>query len=885
MSSFRRGPAMASLKLSRLGRPLVIGIRREDPGRIWERRAPITPDDVHEIVSREKAAVEVVACARRVFSDYEYKQAGARIVSRLSPDVDLVVGIKEPPLREVVNLEQGRQEAGHEPQTFLMFSHTHKGQPYNTKLLSRFAAQTHERAPREFNPYPRLIDYELITKEDTGKRTVGFGVYAGLAGVLEGFSSMAHAHLKAGIASPFLYTPRPHTLPTLEHLRSAFRSVGKMIEKNGTPPGLGPVIVGVTGNGQVAKGCLSMLQELPIKFVKPSQLESLVKNRPSHSDFTKIYVCHAQPEDYFRRTDGRSYDRADYYLNPDMYESVFYHKIAPYLTLLFHGAGWSPSFPRLMTKSELIFALEKAARISPHHQKRFTNIADISCDIEGGLEFLTATTTLSSPSYEYRPTPTDSNPTPFLFSPHVEPPVVTMMAVDILPAAIPRDASYHFSQVLRPYILSLIERMREEKAVWEEQGNGAYAKAIAQFANPDSEVRENGNGKREREDPYKSALSRAIIASGGELVGHHTWLQQSVDKVLEERTFRVDPDLVPKPSDGVGEELWAMLAEPQESQRRNVSKKEAVVANDIEEAVTKKASREAASESDDSMEKLSKVLNDIEPSVASSSPATDTGSGAPLGKKKILMFGSGMVAGPAVDYLAQRKDVELVIGSNCLAELQQLSAPYKHVQYRMIDFEKQATYKHLVAETDVVISLLPAAMHPAVAKLCIEMGKHLVTASYVSDAMAELDEEAKSKGVLLLNEIGLDPGIDHLSAQDMIDRIHKDEKSIISFTSFCGGLPALEDSFVPLRYKFSWRPQGVLTAALNTAKYRLDGVDHRVSGDKLLSSPFHNLPITPEFELEGLPNRYSLPYITAYHIRYPVPTFVRGTLRHASSIS
>ena len=144
-------------------------------------------------------------------------------------------------------------------------------------------------------------------------------------------------------------------------------------------------------------------------------------------------------------------------------------------------------------------------------------------------------------------------------------------------------------------------------------------------------------------------------------------------------------------------------------------------------------------------------------------------------------------------------------------------------------------------------SLLPAEMHPAIARLCISFEKHLITASYVSPDMQELNQRyatipniqllvslmtwiffctfflrALQANVLLLNEIGLDPGIDHCSAADLVQKLKGQNKEIVSFTSFCGGLPSPDDSLSPLRYKFSWRPHGVLTAALNSARYLLN---------------------------------------------------------------
>jgi alpha-aminoadipic semialdehyde synthase len=139
-------------------------------------------------------------------------------------------------------------------------------------------------------------------------------------------------------------------------------------------------------------------------------------------------------------------------------------------------------------------------------------------------------------------------------------------------------------------------------------------------------------------------------------------------------------------------------------------------------------------------------------------------------------------------------------------------------------------------------SLLPVPYHPSIAELCIQHGKHMVTASYISPAMRALNDRyvhictassaltlgvlltrAASADVLLLNEIGLDPGIDHCSALSLLKQLRKDSKRVVSFTSFCGGLPAPEASDVPLGYKFSWSPRGVLNAALNGARFKLDG--------------------------------------------------------------
>ncbi|KAJ2913550.1 hypothetical protein MD484_g6867, partial [Candolleomyces efflorescens] len=763
-------------------RRIVVGIRREDPKRVWERRAPLTPADVAYLLSRNpQADVLVAPCHRRVFRAEEYEKAGAHVTDDFR-SADVVLGVKEVPLDELpLPSPTSPNNATH-----IMFSHTHKGQAYNTPLLSRFVAPTHspERVKRL---YPTLIDYELLKNAD-GERTVGFGWFAGVAGVLESLSSMAHCHLEQGIASPFLYTPRPHNSSSLKHAQHQLKAIGKLIAEHGTPEPLGPFVIGVTGSGNVSKGCLDMLKELPLKYVSVDQLEALVKN--PDTDRRKIYLVHAKPSDYFKRTDGLAYDRTHYYESPQTYESVFHERVAPYLTLLLHGAGWAPGFPRVMTTTQLSLALEKARGLGG---LRCTNIGDISCDIEGGLEFLTHSTTLSSPFFKFTP-PSLASGGPL--------PQVQIMSVDILPTSLPYEASKTFSSKLAPYLSTLIQAK-----------SGASPVAADKFKEK----------KREEQDPSQlsKALQDATIAQGGSLSARDAWLQPTVDKFYT----------------GLG----------------------------LTAATDFNASTPAAEEPT------------VTPEQAA--PANESNGGR---LKRILMLGSGMVAKPAVDMIAARPGIELVIASNSLPELQALVAAHPHVKYRVTDVSDPESYKHLVEESDVVISLLPVNFHPQVGQLCVDNGKHLVTASYISPAMAALDESAKSAGVLLLNEIGLDPGIDHCSAISLLSQIRSIGHEVVSFSSFCGGLPAPEDSLdVPLRYKFSWRPQGVLGAATNGASFLLGGELRNVPGQSLLRSAFPTVPITSSFGLEGLPNRDSMVYCDTYDLNASsMRTVIRGTLRY-----
>ncbi len=185
-----------------------------------------------------------------------------------------------------------------------------------------------------------------------------------------------------------------------------------------------------------------------------------------------------------------------------------------------------------------------------------------------------------------------------------------------------------------------------------------------------------------------------------------------------------------------------------------------------------------------------------------------------------------------------------------------------------------------VAKHDVIISLIPYTHHVTVIKSAIKHKKHVVTTSYISPAMADLDQQAKDAGITVMNEIGVDPGIDHLYALKTIEEVHEDGGKIVHFTSYCGGLPAPEDSANPLGYKFSWSSRGVLLALRNPAKYIGNGKVVDIKSTDLMDEAKPIFTGFPGFAFEGYPNRDSTPY----DMRYNIPeaqTIIRGTLRYA----
>ena len=246
--------------------------------------------------------------------------------------------------------------------------------------------------------------------------------------------------------------------------------------------------------------------------------------------------------------------------------------------------------------------------------------------------------------------------------------------------------------------------------------------------------------------------------------------------------------------------------------------------------------------------------------------------------KRILVLGAGLVAKPLVDYLARADGMELTVADIDLTKAEALTREYDNAVALHLDATDQAKLDELVAAHHLTVSLLPAPAHPSVARTCLRHGKHMATASYISPEMKALDADAKTAGITIMNECGVDPGLDHMSALRIIHGVEKNGGKVVSFRSYCGGLPAPEANTNPLGYKFSWDPRGVLVAATSPARYRKNGLEIEVAGDELFADPeLVELPGIGRFE--GYPNRDAVPYIEMYGLK-DVETMFRGTLRN-----
>ena len=249
---------------------------------------------------------------------------------------------------------------------------------------------------------------------------------------------------------------------------------------------------------------------------------------------------------------------------------------------------------------------------------------------------------------------------------------------------------------------------------------------------------------------------------------------------------------------------------------------------------------------------------------------------------RLLLLGAGRSASSLLQYLLRHAPTEnwfLTVADVNPAHLVPVLAA--HTEYaRVVPFstENETLLDELVAQADVVISMLPAALHPVVARACLRHGRHLATASYVSPEISELHADAAAAGVTLLMECGLDPGLDHMSAMRAIAGIRARGGVITSFKSYCGGLldPAAEYDN-PWKYKFTWNPRNVVLAGQSTAKFIENGHLRFIPYQQLFGRT-EILAVPGYGEFEGYANRDSLSYRAPYGLN-DIPTMLRGTLR------
>jgi saccharopine dehydrogenase (NADP+, L-glutamate forming) len=254
--------------------------------------------------------------------------------------------------------------------------------------------------------------------------------------------------------------------------------------------------------------------------------------------------------------------------------------------------------------------------------------------------------------------------------------------------------------------------------------------------------------------------------------------------------------------------------------------------------------------------------------------------------KQILLFGAGKSATVLIDYL-KKKSTEnnwlLIVADNNLEIVQSKLGNHPNTLAVQINIENELERKQLVVNADIVISMMPPFLHYLIAIDCIEFSKNLLTASYTDAKIQALSNEINEKGLLFLCEMGLDPGIDHMSAMKLIHEIQSKNGKISSFKSHCGGLVAPENDDNPWHYKISWNPRNVVLAGKAGAIFKQNGQSFDIPYSEIFNSK-EQVEIPGLSSLSFYPNRDSISYIDLYQLK-EIQTFIRTTLRYPSFIT
>jgi alpha-aminoadipic semialdehyde synthase len=388
-----------------------IGIRHEDKY-VMERRAPITPKHVAQLIKNKKLDFVVQTSEKRVFTDEEYIRAGAKIAKDLKK-CSVIFGVKEMP-----------ESFFEKDKTYIFFSHVIKGQAYNMPMLRKMMEMK-----------CNLVDYERIVDEQ-GKRLIFFGHYAGLAGMINSLWSMGLRLNESGYKTPFSQIKQAHHYNSLAEVREVISAVGQEIAEKGMPEELRPFTVAFIGYGNVSQGAQEILGLLPVKEISPEKLLSL-KRRSKLPD-NLIYKVIFKEEHLVEPVNEKDeFDLHEYYASPEKFKSSF-GKYIPHIDMLINCIYWDSRYPRLVTKDYL-------QKLFASGIPKLKVIGDISCDVNGSIECTEKGTEIEDPIFVYHP---DTR----TYTMGHKGDGVLVMAVDILPSELPRDSSDGFADVLVNFV-------------------------------------------------------------------------------------------------------------------------------------------------------------------------------------------------------------------------------------------------------------------------------------------------------------------------------------------------------------------------------------------------------------------------------------------------
>jgi alpha-aminoadipic semialdehyde synthase len=389
----------------------MIGIREEQKNE-WERRTPLAPDHVHELVERHRLSVVVQPSLKRIFPEKDFQAAGARIDRDLT-GCRVVFGVKEIPV-EFLQPET----------TYVFFSHVFKGQAGKMPLLRKLIELR-----------CTLLDYEHITDEN-GRRLIFFGRHAGYAGMIDTLWALGRRLEHQRFHTPFRKIRHTLNYHTLDEAARHIRSVGEEIRHTGLPPELDPMVFAFTGSGNVSEGAREIFSRLPFTRVKPADLPGLIDD--PHRPRNILYKVAFPRSDRFTHKKGKPFDPEEFREFPERYGNAL-EPLLRYVAVLVHGAYWDPGQPRVLTFRDLEKLWYGSGR------PRLQVIGDITCDIGGGVEATVMPASPGDPVYTVDP---DSRSVTAGVTGRG--PVV--LAVDNLPCELPVESSQHFGDSLVRYV-------------------------------------------------------------------------------------------------------------------------------------------------------------------------------------------------------------------------------------------------------------------------------------------------------------------------------------------------------------------------------------------------------------------------------------------------
>ncbi len=394
--------------------PVTIGIRREDKNE-WERRVPLIPADVAKLHTAQGLRFLIQSSAIRIYRDEDYRNAGVEVSDDLGP-AQMILAVKEVPTAAI---SPGK--------IYVFFAHVVKGQAFNMPMLSRLLELG-----------CTLVDYEKIADEQN-RRLIFFGRHAGYAGMVETLWCLGRRLAAQGLRIPLSQVKHAYEYHDLDAAKGHLSDLGKQILRVGLPPSLRPLVVGISGYGNVSRGAQEVLDCLNVREILVSELPN---EAGTGFEWGEIFKVVFKEEDMVRSIEAdATFDLHDYYRNPERYRSCF-HEHLPYLDALVNGIYWEERYPRLVTREWV------RRNYGVGRRPRLKVIGDISCDVGGSIEVTLKTARPDSPCFVYdsdRDTVHDG----------IIGPGPTIMAVDNLPCEFPRESSEYFSDVLRDMVASL----------------------------------------------------------------------------------------------------------------------------------------------------------------------------------------------------------------------------------------------------------------------------------------------------------------------------------------------------------------------------------------------------------------------------------------------